>query len=132
MAGVKAIATQSNGTMNRREDRLYHVIPGDRATEKKLDRFQGEYRRGKTMVPYTAPRAKGNDADQFADGLGSGVDAEIINDAKGRPMVVLHGRAAELAAAQGLTHWSISLSHEREYGVAFVVAISPVTIYAHV
>lgn len=59
-------------------------------------------------------------------------DAEIINDAKGRPMVVLHGRAAELAAAQGLTHWSISLSHEREYGVAFVVAISPVTIYAHV
>ena len=51
-------------------------------------------------------------------------EAEVINDAKGRPAVLLHGRAAELAAAQGLNQWSISLCHERDYGVAFVVAIS--------
>jgi len=36
---------------------------------------------------------------------------------------VLHGRAQALAAAQGLTTWSVSLSHDGGIAVAFVVAM---------
>jgi holo-[acyl-carrier protein] synthase len=49
-------------------------------------------------------------------------EAEVVNGDGGRPGVRLHGRAAELAEELGLTHWSLSISHEREYAVAFVVA----------
>lgn len=50
------------------------------------------------------------------------LEAEVINDAHGKPRVHLHGSAAARAAQLGLTHWEISLAHEREYAVAFVVA----------
>ncbi len=49
-------------------------------------------------------------------------DAEIIGDARGKPLVRLYGRAAERADELGLTEWAISLSHTREYAIAFVVA----------
>ena len=50
-------------------------------------------------------------------------DVETLPDPKGKPIVHLHGRAATLAAALGLTDWSISLSHGRDVAVAFVVAM---------
>jgi holo-[acyl-carrier protein] synthase len=50
-------------------------------------------------------------------------EAETLNEASGKPYVVLHGRAATLAEAQGLTLWSISLSHDGGMAVAFVVAM---------
>ena len=49
-------------------------------------------------------------------------DAEIIGDARGKPLVRLHGRAAERAEELGLTEWAVSLSHTREHAIAFVVA----------
>jgi holo-[acyl-carrier protein] synthase len=49
-------------------------------------------------------------------------DVEILPDALGKPIVRLKGRARELAEEQGLQEWAISLSHGRDYGVAFVVA----------
>ncbi|MBU0702474.1 MAG: holo-ACP synthase [Chloroflexi bacterium] len=49
-------------------------------------------------------------------------DAEIVGDARGKPLVRLHGRAAERAAELGLTEWAVSLSHTREHAIAFVVA----------
>jgi len=49
-------------------------------------------------------------------------DAEIIGDARGKPLVRLYGRAAERADELGLTEWAVSLSHTREHAVAFVVA----------
>jgi holo-[acyl-carrier protein] synthase len=49
-------------------------------------------------------------------------EAEIVGDRRGKPMVRLHGSAAARAAELGLTEWAVSLSHEREYGVAFIVA----------
>ncbi len=55
------------------------------------------------------------------DGIGWR-DVEVLGDWRGRPEVYLHGRAAERAAALGLTEWAISLSHTREYAIAFVVA----------
>ncbi len=49
-------------------------------------------------------------------------EAEIIGDHRGKPLVRLHGRAAERAAELGLTEWSVSLSHTDEHAIAFVVA----------
>ncbi|MCX7681589.1 MAG: holo-ACP synthase [Anaerolineae bacterium] len=49
-------------------------------------------------------------------------DVEVLGDERGKPLVRLYGRAAERAAELGLTEWAISLSHTREYAVAFVVA----------
>ncbi len=49
-------------------------------------------------------------------------EVEVLGDHRGRPEVYLHGRAAERARELGLTEWAISLSHTREYAVAFVVA----------
>jgi holo-[acyl-carrier protein] synthase len=49
-------------------------------------------------------------------------EAEIVGDHRGKPVVRLHGRAAERAAELGLTEWAVSLSHTEEHAVAFVVA----------
>jgi holo-[acyl-carrier protein] synthase len=50
-------------------------------------------------------------------------EAEIVGDMRGKPMVRLYGSAAQRANELGLKEWTVSLSHEREYAVAFVVAM---------
>jgi holo-[acyl-carrier protein] synthase len=50
-------------------------------------------------------------------------DVEILPDRYGKPHVHLHGYAAECAQKLGLKEWAVSLTHEKEYTVAFVVAI---------
>ena len=52
-------------------------------------------------------------------------DIEITGDARGRPVLVLYGRAAERARTLGLTELSHSLSHTREHAIASVVARGP-------
>ena len=49
-------------------------------------------------------------------------EVETLRDPFGKPLVALSGRAAERAQKLGLTEWAISLSHEREYAIAMVVA----------
>ena len=49
-------------------------------------------------------------------------EIEVERDGLGKPHVRLSGSAAERAARLGLSRWSLSLAHEREYAVAFVVA----------
>ena len=49
-------------------------------------------------------------------------EVETLRDMLGKPIVALNGRAAERAQELGLVEWAISLSHEREYAIAFVVA----------
>ena len=48
-------------------------------------------------------------------------EIEILRDDAGRPVSVLHGRAAERAAELGLGPLSVSLSHTRVYAVASAV-----------
>jgi holo-[acyl-carrier protein] synthase len=47
---------------------------------------------------------------------------EVVRDPGGHPEIVLHGAAAELAAAQGIATLAVSLTHEDEYASAVVVA----------
>ncbi|MGQ9521157.1 MAG: holo-ACP synthase [Anaerolineae bacterium] len=88
------------------------------------------YSRGR--VPELAARFAAKEAVAKALGVGmrmlapDGVEwheVEILGDWRGRPEVYLHGWAARRAAQLGLTRWAVSLSHEREYAIAFVVAM---------
>lgn len=49
-------------------------------------------------------------------------EAEIVGDHRGKPLVLLSGRAAQRAGELGLTEWAVSLSHTNEHAIAFVVA----------
>jgi holo-[acyl-carrier protein] synthase len=48
-------------------------------------------------------------------------DIEILPDARGKPHVHLHGRAAKLAELHGLTGFEVSITHSNSDAVAFVV-----------
>lgn len=52
-------------------------------------------------------------------------DVEIIKEHSGAPGLVLHGRARAVAEKLKLTHFEISLSHEKEYATACVLAYNP-------
>ncbi len=48
---------------------------------------------------------------------------EIQRADSGAPSILLHGDAAALAAARGVTHWLVSLSHSDSVAQAIVVAL---------
>lgn len=49
-------------------------------------------------------------------------EIEVVKDKSGKPGLKFHGRAAQIAHDQNLSHWEISISHEHEFAVAFVLA----------
>lgn len=49
-------------------------------------------------------------------------EVEISTQTSGAPSVILHGRAKELAGRLNLTHFAISLSHERDFAIASAIA----------
>jgi holo-[acyl-carrier protein] synthase len=78
-------------------------------------------------VPSLAARFAAKEA--VAKALGTGVrgfafvDVEVVADELGRPAVALHDRAAEVAAAAGVTGWQLSLSTSRSTAGAVAVAV---------
>jgi holo-[acyl-carrier protein] synthase len=50
-------------------------------------------------------------------------DAEVTRTDAGKPLLKLHGYAQTLADALGVKQWSISLAHERDTAMAFVVGM---------
>lgn len=48
-------------------------------------------------------------------------DFEVANEPSGRPTLLLHGQAQQIAAAAGVIRISLSLTHTAENGMAFVV-----------
>jgi holo-[acyl-carrier protein] synthase len=62
--------------------------------------------------------------------LGTGIgdvswkEIEIrVNNPRKRPVLILHGAAAQLAQEMGLTQWDVSLTHSKEYASAIAVAM---------
>src|SRR3989454_9006834 len=51
-------------------------------------------------------------------------EIEVLPNHRGKPLVYLHGRAQERAERIGLAELDVSMSHSREYAVAFVVGRS--------
>jgi len=51
-------------------------------------------------------------------------EIEVLPNHRGKPLVYLHGRAQKRAERIGLADLDVSMSHSREYAVAFVVGRS--------
>lgn len=49
-------------------------------------------------------------------------DCEVVGDGDGRPWLRISGTVAAEATAQGVEHWHLSLSHDGDLAVAYVVA----------
>ena len=62
-----------------------------------------------------------------AKALGTGIgtmswrEIEVVSQLNQRPTLQLHGAAADLAAQLGLSGFAVSLSHAKNYAIAFVV-----------
>jgi holo-[acyl-carrier protein] synthase len=79
-------------------------------------------------VPSLAARFGVKEAVMKALGVGLGAfpfrDVEVVRDEpSGVPSVVLHGAAAALAAARGVTTWQLSLTHTDTTAMAVVIAL---------
>lgn len=111
------------------------VIEIDRigaAVERWGDRFlhriytDGEiaYCRGRTQS--LAGRFAAKEAASKALGVGIRTlkwrDIEVLRGPMGKPRVLLHGKAADIAAALGLTQFEVSITHSNTDAIALVVA----------
>jgi holo-[acyl-carrier protein] synthase len=113
-------------------DRVRRLVEryGDRVLQRVYTPAEVEYSRGR--VPELAVRFAAKEAVAKALGVGLRImaqdginfyDVETLPDERGKPLVHLHGRAAERARVLNLSRWSISLSHGRDVAIAFVVAV---------
>lgn len=88
---------------------------------------QADCRSEKGRAAHFAARFAAKEAIMKALGCGWGPigwqDVEILRSRSGRPVVTLHGDAARVAAQRGIAAVHVSLSHEREYAVAYAVAV---------
>lgn len=77
-------------------------------------------------VPSLAARFAAREATMKALGVGLGAfgfhDAWVTRAPSGAPALVLSGRAAELAAAAGVSHWHLSITHSELLAIAYVIA----------
>ncbi len=61
--------------------------------------------------------------------LGTGIrgirwrEMEVLSNRRGKPVLILHGSAAERAKTLGLVAFDVSLTHSRTEAMAFVVAL---------
>src|SRR5262245_42350503 len=86
-----------------------------------------ERERYRTRVSELAARFAAKEATSKA--LGTGIvgihwrEMEVLPNRRGKPVLILHGQAAERAERLGLSDFSVSLTHSRTDAMAFVVAI---------
>jgi holo-[acyl-carrier protein] synthase len=89
---------------------------------------QGEIDYCRGRAPQLASRFAAKEAVMKALGTGTrGVrwrDIEVVREKGRAPTIRLHGSALARAQRLGIDHLAVSLSHSREYAVAFVVAES--------
>ena len=48
-------------------------------------------------------------------------DIEIVNDKNGRPSIMTKGKLKQFINKKSIRHCHLSLSHEKEFGIAYVV-----------
>lgn len=82
--------------------------------------------RPKDFLSSVASRFAAKEAASKALGTGlNGVawkEIEVVRLRSGAPTIKLHGRALQRAEYIGLTDFEVTMSHEREYAIAFVMA----------
>ena len=99
---------------------------GDRFLQRVYTKLEVAACRGR--VNELAARFSAKEAVMKALGTGArGVawrEIEVLPNHRGKPLVYLHGRALERAQSIGLRDVDISLSHSKDFAVAFVVGAS--------
>lgn len=99
---------------------------GDRFLQRVYTDLEIAFCRGR--VSELAARFAAKEAVMKALGTGArGVawrEIEILPNHRGKPLVYLHGRARQRAVHIGLKGLDVSMSHSRQYAVAFVVGRS--------
>jgi holo-[acyl-carrier protein] synthase len=94
-------------------------------TERERERYR--YRISELAARFAAKEAT-------SKALGTGIrgihwrEMEILPNRRGKPVLVLHGQAAERAKQLGLTDFSVSLTHSRSDAMAFVVAVKGIQV----
>jgi holo-[acyl-carrier protein] synthase len=107
-------------------DRLEELNPAIR--ERFLQRVFtfNELEESRGQLPTLAGRFAAKEAVAKALGCGIGPiswqEIEIRRGEQGQPVLKLSGNAQRIAGDQGLTTWSISISHTRQHAVAVAVA----------
>ena len=103
---------------------------GDRFIDRCFTRGEQDYAESsKRKTEHYAARFAAKEAILKCIGTGwsQGVawtDAEVIREPSGKPTVALHGIAAEIAKTQGITRWTISLTHTSKMAFASAIAES--------
>jgi holo-[acyl-carrier protein] synthase len=105
-------------------ERIEHAV--DRWGERFLHRVYTDaeiaYCRGRAQS--LAGRFAAKEAVSKALGVGirtlRWVDIEVLPDQRGKPHVYLHGKAADIAAAQGLSRFDVSITHSRSDAIVVV------------
>lgn len=84
-----------------------------------------DYKKGSISVHYLAKRFAAKEA--LSKALGTGIakgisfdEIEVINNDEGKPELILHGTAAEIAKKLGVENFFISISDEKKYAIAYV------------
>ena len=100
-----------------------------------IDRFGGRYLQ-RVYTPQELAYCQGRTTslaarwaakEAAAKALGTGIgdvgwqEIEVVNADNGCPSLKLHGKAMELAERLGISELFVSLSHTKDYAVAFVV-----------
>jgi holo-[acyl-carrier protein] synthase len=89
-------------------------------TERERERYRG--RTNELAARFAAKEAT-------SKALGTGIigihwrEMEILPNRRGKPVLILHGEAADRARRLGLTSFSVSLTHSRTDAMAFVVGV---------
>ena len=81
------------------------------------------------LIADKAQRAAGNFAvkESVVKAFGTGfrgisaIDIEVLRDSLGKPYVILHGPAKELAEKEGILQIHVSISNTKEYAMGYVV-----------
>ncbi|MEM8857114.1 MAG: holo-ACP synthase [Chloroflexota bacterium] len=78
-------------------------------------------------IPSLAGRYAVKEAVSKAFGTGIGdmewVEIEVVQNERNAPELRLHGKAAMLSDSQGITQWSISISHTNTHAIGMAVAL---------
>lgn len=89
-------------------------------TERERERYRG--RPNELAARFAAKEAT-------SKALGTGIigirwrEMEVLPNRRGKPVLILHGQAAERARQLGLNHFSVSLTHSRTDAMAFVIGM---------
>lgn len=111
-------------------DRMARILDqhGDRFIRRVFTPDEVEYcRRSAHPAESFAARFAAKEAALKALGVGwqkgtRFTDVHVSNDELGAPHIELHGRALEISRGQGVRRMHLSVSHDRNYAVAQVIA----------